>query len=116
MIENLNIPLAHTGAMQETGGEHIPAKKGADRKASRPADVIFGSKLEASYQTALNLIGKVKSMARHRALSHDGDGKLAGTLNRFIDRVSEELVSSKVTPGQTKVAEEAPTLKEFLSP
>jgi len=102
--------------MQETGGEHIPAKKGADRKASRPADVVFGTKMEASYQTALNLIGKVKSLARHRALRHDGDGKLAVTLNRFIDRVTEELASSKVTPGAAEVIEEAPSLKEFLSP
>lgn len=91
----------------------IPGKK--DRKASRPADVVFGSKLEATYATALNLIGKAKSMGRHRALRHDGNGQLAGTFNRFIDRVISELESTKVTPGAVEQEVEVPSLKEFLS-
>ncbi len=72
--------------------------------------------MQASYQTALNLIGKIQGMSRHRALRHDGGTNLATDLNRFIERVVQELETCKVTPGEIVAEEKAQSLQEFLSP
>jgi len=69
----------------------------------------------SAYGTALNLMDKVKSLSKHRALKYDTSGKLGATLNRFIERVSAELSAYKAVPGQDVIEDEAPSLSEFLS-
>lgn len=98
------------------GGENIPkGHSDKERKAARPADIVFKDKLERTYQSALNLIGKVQSLSRHRALKHDGGEELAAMLNRFIERVDQEMDKCVIKPGSPDLEVEEPTLGEFLS-
>ncbi len=99
--------------MKQKGGDMIPAKEGKNRKASRPVDVVFSDHMERAYQTALNLIGKAKKLSRHKAAR---EAKNAAMLNRFLGRVSQELATCQVTPGQIGAEEKVPTLGEFLAP
>ena len=68
--------------------------------------------MQRAYEQYLSLTDKLGSLARHRALRSDDGDKLAGTYNRFVSRIAQEVSEMKATPGV--IVEEAPDLREFI--
>ena len=71
--------------------------------------------MESAYGNWVSLFGKVKVLARHRALKSETSGETsAENLNRFIERMTAELAKYVVKPGAISEAVEEKPLSEFL--
>ncbi len=93
----------------------MPSKKGADRAANRPPEIVFKSKMQGVYVTFLNLDGKLTALAKHRALRGKDGQAIADAYNAFVKKLVSVVSMHRASPGKEAVIEEAPSLDEFLS-
>ncbi len=85
-----------------------------ERKPHRPADAVFGDKMEKAYATYLNLAEKVKGLSKHRAIRGEGGEALAAKLNLFIEAMTRDLKGFEVSPEVAVAEPTTPKLDAFI--
>ena len=76
--------------------------KRGPRGPKRPANVVFQSKLETTFKTATNLIGKLQTMQRASVLRNDAE--LRARYSKFV-----EAIATRVQACAPSVALETPS-------
>jgi len=76
--------------------------KRGPRGPKRPAGVVFGDKMKATFKSATNLIGKLQAMQRHSAVRQDAE--LRARYGKFV-----EAIVSRVQACAPSVALESPS-------